>query len=549
MAKNKLKKEKPIKKKEKKVREPKPKRQKKTSPAMEALFDLGARIIDGADELVGEIGELLVAGKEGLFEVAAHVIIGLDHGEDVLAWGVSKSFVTVARRYHEARVRVQAYRREIIKYFLGGVIVAAGLIAIFAAVTDYEYTYNGRALGIVRDQQDVLEIMDLVSEELTQEYGSNVSIDPETDITFRPVMSYGKEIDDADTVLKKFTYMGDIQAQAYGIYAEGELIAVLESEEVAKEVLNEVLEYYTDRHKEYESVGFAEKVEILPYNTTLANVTSRATAFKKIKSGGQQEVTYTVQAGDTISGICQKLDVSMGELYDMNPQLKDSELIHVGDEYVISQEIPLLTVETVEVATYAKVVKYKTVEKESSAYYEGDEVVSREGKNGKARVTARLTKRNGQVIDEEVLSKEVIKKPVSKIVIKGTKKVPPKQGTGTYIRPVNVPIYSGFGWRWGRMHQGVDLPAGVGTPIHAADGGTVTMAGWSGAYGLTVVIDHGGGVTTLYAHCSALYVSVGERVFQGQTIAAVGTTGRVTGAHCHFEIRVNGVHVNPANYI
>ena len=92
------------------------------------------------------------------------------------------------------------------------------------------------------------------------------------------------------------------------------------------------------------------------------------------------------------------------------------------------------------------------------------------------------------------------------------------------------------------MHYGIDLSCSVGTPIYAADGGVVTMSGWNGAYGYCIKINHENGYETLYAHCSALYVSVGQRVFQGQHIAAVGNTGRSTGPHCHFEIKHNGVN-------
>ena len=117
------------------------------------------------------------------------------------------------------------------------------------------------------------------------------------------------------------------------------------------------------------------------------------------------------------------------------------------------------------------------------------------------------------------------------------------------MRPVNAGVYAGYGMRWGRMHYGLDYAASTGTPIYAADGGTVTSAGWSGAYGYTVVIDHGANKKTLYAHCSRLFVSAGTKVYKGQHIAAVGSTGRSTGPHCHFEIFINGANVNPSNYV
>ena len=123
------------------------------------------------------------------------------------------------------------------------------------------------------------------------------------------------------------------------------------------------------------------------------------------------------------------------------------------------------------------------------------------------------------------------------------------------LRPVNGRLTSGFGWRrnpWGgrggEMHTGVDIAARTGTPIRATGGGTVVFAGWEGAFGNKVVIDHGFGIQTLYAHNSVNLVEVGQRVTRGETIARVGSTGRSTGPHVHYEVLVNGVAVDPANF-
>lgn len=120
-----------------------------------------------------------------------------------------------------------------------------------------------------------------------------------------------------------------------------------------------------------------------------------------------------------------------------------------------------------------------------------------------------------------------------------------------FAYPVASPnISSGFGSRWGRTHKGIDFAASTGTNIYASAGGTVTFAGWnSGGYGYLVIISHGNGVQTYYAHCSSVLCSVGQQVSQGQLIAKVGSTGRSTGAHLHFEIRLNGVAYNPALYL
>ena len=116
-----------------------------------------------------------------------------------------------------------------------------------------------------------------------------------------------------------------------------------------------------------------------------------------------------------------------------------------------------------------------------------------------------------------------------------------------FIWPVSGVVTSGFGYRWGRMHEGIDISAPCGTPIRAVASGTIIFSGWMGGYGNLVVVDHGNGLATAYAHQSAIYASGG--VGQGQTIGAVGTTGSSTGCHLHFEVRVNGGAVDPMGYL
>ena len=119
----------------------------------------------------------------------------------------------------------------------------------------------------------------------------------------------------------------------------------------------------------------------------------------------------------------------------------------------------------------------------------------------------------------------------------------------TLINPVNGTITSRFGRRSGGIHTGLDIANSSGTPIKAAASGTIIYAGYKGSYGRMLVIDHGNGVQTYYAHCSKLYVSTGTYVNQGDVIAAVGSTGNSTGPHLHLEVRVNGVAKNPQNYV
>ena len=123
------------------------------------------------------------------------------------------------------------------------------------------------------------------------------------------------------------------------------------------------------------------------------------------------------------------------------------------------------------------------------------------------------------------------------------------QSASGFVWPASGPVTSGFGWRWGRMHEGIDIAVPTGTPVVASASGQVIVAGWMGGYGNLVVIDHGGGIATAYGHNSSFAVGAGSTVSQGQTIAYAGSTGNSTGPHLHFEVRVNGSPVDPLGYL
>lgn len=128
----------------------------------------------------------------------------------------------------------------------------------------------------------------------------------------------------------------------------------------------------------------------------------------------------------------------------------------------------------------------------------------------------------------------------------GTSSTPSSAGL---IWPVSGPITSPFGWRWGRMHQGIDIGVPYGTPIHAAAAGTVIYCGWEEGYGNFVVLDNGGNLATAYGHQSRIAVTCGQQVAQGDVIGYVGCTGHCTGPHLHFEVRIDGNPVDPLGYL
>lgn len=188
--------------------------------------------------------------------------------------------------------------------------------------------------------------------------------------------------------------------------------------------------------------------------------------------------------------------------------------------------------------------------------YNDDEYISynkvkSKGKNGKEEVVIRVTYVDGVQTEANQTAVNVIEEAVDEVVIKGTRE---SVTTGSFDWPVPYThaISSPFGPRWGRNHNGIDIAdSGIyGQTIVASDGGTVVEAGWSnGGYGNYVVIDHGNGYRTLYAHCSSVAVSAGQVVSKGQAVGYIGSTGNSTGPHLHFEIQENGTPVNPLNYV
>ena len=323
----------------------------------------------------------------------------------------------------------------------------------------------------------------------------------------------------------------------------------VESEEVANNVLDSIKSMFTKKGVDYLDVSFAEKIELKPCSTTVSAITSEKGAIKRIKEGGEKEDKYIVESGDSFYGICSKLNISQDEIKKMNPGFDEDAVIHIGDELIIKKAVPLLTVKTVEMGSYSETIPYETEYKNSSAYYEGESFVSTSGENGKTKITAKITKENGTVVNKEPVKSEVIIEPVTEVIVKGTKKVPPKIGKGYFIRPVPGIVTSYFGSRWGTLHKGTDFNAYYGETVKAADGGNVIFAGYDGSYGYLVKIDHGQNRQTWYAHLSSISVSVGESVFQGQKIGGAGATGYSFGVHLHWEVRINGVPVNGLNYL
>jgi murein DD-endopeptidase MepM/ murein hydrolase activator NlpD len=298
-------------------------------------------------------------------------------------------------------------------------------------------------------------------------------------------------------------------------------------------------------------VGFSEPVMVVEGYAYASDIKDVNEATDLITKENEEEKTYNIEKGDCPSIIAEKNDMSLNDLYNLNPGLENNESkIQIGDEVVVMVPEPELSVSVKDEIVYKQPIARGTTYIDNPKKYVGSNSVIDNGYDGEKQVTALITKVNGNEVNREIINEKVLKEPKDKVVSKGTKPLPAKSATGRFIKPLTrYRLSSPFGYRWGRLHQGVDMAAPTGTPIRAADGGVVKFAGWSGSYGYMIEINHGKGITTRYAHCSRLNVKVGQRVAQYEEIGRVGSTGRSTGPHVHFEVRFDGVPRNPMKYL
>ena len=297
------------------------------------------------------------------------------------------------------------------------------------------------------------------------------------------------------------------------------------------------------------SMFFGEKVEISEAYVSKSLVTSIEEAADQITKESAKNEIYEVKAGDTLSTIANGHGLYVKDVLKLNSGLSENTMLQIGDEIIITVPQPELTVMTVEQTTYQEAYYGEVEYVYNDSWYTTKSEVLREEEPGYHEVTALVTKRNGTEESREMIHEEIIKEPVCKKVEVGTQTPP------TYIKPLSGGRQtSGYGRRKAPTkgastnHQAIDWATPTGTAIWASSGGTVTVAGWQSGYGYVVYINHPDGNQTRYGHLSKVLVSVGQKVKQGQKIALSGNTGRSTGPHLHFELRVGGRPVNPYNY-
>lgn len=306
-----------------------------------------------------------------------------------------------------------------------------------------------------------------------------------------------------------------------------------------------------------EIISFVQSIRVERGLYPVSSVESLQSINVKLDSVVEGEQTYTIQQGDSPSLVADKVGIPTQTLINLNPEVTQSML--VGDVLVISHEQPFLQTKTVKTVTEEKEIAFTTETELDHNKASGYEKVVQEGKNGLEEIVSEVTYIDGYETERTVISKTTLQEPVTaKIVVgsltssqynfSGSGAASTESNVGGYIWPVNGGYISCPIWGYSG-HTGTDIAAPAGTTIWASKGGTVAYAGWSNGYGYNVLINHGDGTKTRYAHCSSLAVYTGQQVSQGQVVGYVGQTGWASGNHCHFEIISNGTFLDARNYI
>ena len=436
-----------------------------------------------------------------------------------------------------------------VAFLCGAMAIAAAATVLSLYTLGAQVTYDGQDLGIVssrRAAEKVVAELEDVTRATTGDGGYTVDtalLTAETGVFPRRELISDDEFEEtlSDTL--------GVVDYAYVLYVDGEKVVATTRSGALEDLLEQLkLGYETaDTVNAY----FVEDVDIRQEYVESSYVMNLGYIAEILNETKEGEVTYTVTSGDSYYSIAEKYGLSVEDLMKLNPGY-DPKILRVGDVLTISNAVPYLTVVNVERQRYVQDVPYQVEYTDDSSMYQGEYKVTSPGVYGKADITANVTYINGEETEREVVASVTLSQPVTEQQLRGTKERPTWYPTGSFSWPCTGILTSRFGYRsllGSTYHNGIDIGNSYGTSIYAADGGTVTYSGWMSGYGYLIIIDHGNGYQTYYGHNSSLAVSVGAKVHKGQLIARMGSTGRSTGNHCHFGIKLNGTFVNPLNYL
>lgn len=432
-------------------------------------------------------------------------------------------------------------------------VVAAG---VFGRTYVLAVEHNGETIGYISEESTYTDATEMVGQRV-------ISSSEDFQAALRPSYSLSAvspmtHMSNSEELCNSILLNSDDVEEANGLFVGDRLIGAVRSEGDLTYILDNFLEQYRmgKANETLTLVGDPKVVSGLYATEKIMD----APAFQDYLSQTEMVTeVYTIRSGDSLEKILKKYSMTEERFLELNKDF-DGNLI-AGSTLLVEKEAPVLQVQSVVVNSYEKTIAYTSKTVKDNSKYTTYRKVTTAGKNGKQKITEQIIYIDGVQVSKKVIATETLVEPVNEVITVGTK----KQVTGSYNGPLDVTgtgrftwpvpgcrsISSRYGYRWGRLHAGIDISGGgvYGKSIVAADSGTViSVKNEPRGYGLNLVIAHNNGYTTRYAHCSKILVSVGQTVSKGQTIAKVGNTGRSTGPHLHFEIRKNGSPQNPMNW-
>jgi murein DD-endopeptidase MepM/ murein hydrolase activator NlpD len=342
----------------------------------------------------------------------------------------------------------------------------------------------------------------------------------------------------------------------YEFKVDGEIWFVLESEDEIHRMLEVYKSKYMkniDENAQIRSISFEQDIEINEIELEDQVFISVKEAEAKINENEKEAFYYTVVSGDSFWMIAQDSKIPLSRLIELNPDM-NPERIWPGNKILFEPADPKLDIIVQFQNTLIEPIEFATEYIQDNSLYASQRVTTKAGVEGEERVTYDITMKNGYPTEVEVLQRETLLEPVTRVVKVGTKRTLTRSSRTNFGVVVGT-LTSGFGYRKDpisgvrKFHNAIDIAAPRGTPVYAYTNGKVVTAGWGNMTGNYVVIDHGGGLRTKYLHLSSISVSAGQTVKVGQKIGGVGSTGYSTGNHLHFEVTKNGVAVNPLLYL
>lgn len=441
--------------------------------------------------------------------------------------------------------------------------LAAPAAAVFALVFTIQFwsgmtfalavEYDGHKLGYISDEKVYDDAANMAAERVINTDNSfEVQRVPKLTIA---VVSKSDILDQVAVCDKILESSGDSIAEGSGLYVDGKFEGAVQSREELESFLGSLLDNYRTDNKD-ERVEFVQNVEIVDGLYPISSIVPIDSMSTNLTRLSVVDRYYKIVKGDSPLLIAAKADMSLAQLRALNPNFDNNIFPDVN--VLIQKSQPYLQIQVVRTIEYTESIGYSTKTVQDSSKYVGYSVTQKNGVDGKRHVKAEVMLIDGIEQSRKILETKVIQAPVDKVVVNGSKKVVPTAGNGiatgrfTWPLPSCHMISSQYGYRYGRFHSGVDISGnGVyGKPVIASDGGRVVESsyGWNSGYGNYIIVDHGGGYRTLYAHLSSILVKTGQTVSKGQQIGLAGSSGNSTGPHLHFEIQINGRTVNPLSY-